>query len=321
MNNNKLPNFDKFEQMIEAFGNDEYEQDLNEGLFSGIANFFSRMFGGKVSDLDRIIGKYKQNESDYWDRWINANHQLNKAELMHGQTNDAVKKQEYVEMAERNEKLLVQIEKTRNEVNDALDRQADNIIGGNKRLFDYWDFKKAKADEEVARKKYEVLKGKADENTLNTLYAHVEKSVKKLKETTKDASAATKTIMPGDFANKSKEEKEVPFKDFGIFSMDDFLFAADELWDSRIKLMPKANLKLLAQEIDKTIKEIESRASKETSVYKKEIDGILDTDTAKKEKISKLERSIADVEKYSSADAKVLSDRGKALKNKILIGE
>ena len=54
--------------------------EINEGILSSIRNYLSKLLGGRVSKLDSIIRKYKDNEADYWENWSDANFKLNKAE-------------------------------------------------------------------------------------------------------------------------------------------------------------------------------------------------------------------------------------------------
>ena len=51
-----IQNFGHFEKVYESHMTGG--EPLDEGIFSGIKNFFSGLFGGKVSDLDSIITKY-----------------------------------------------------------------------------------------------------------------------------------------------------------------------------------------------------------------------------------------------------------------------
>ena len=153
--------------------------ELNEGVLTGIMNFFSKVFGGRVTELDRILEKYKRNEGSYWKKWSEANHEYNKASALRDSSEDNIERQKYMERMERASKLIKQTTKTRDEVNSALDRQAVLIIRDNRRLRTYWEVKKAKAKEEVSNKSYTSLKKEVDDDTLDILYDNARKAQKR----------------------------------------------------------------------------------------------------------------------------------------------
>ena len=43
---------------------------LNEGLLDSFKNGLSRLFGGDVGKLDKLLSDYRDNEDEYWTRWI-----------------------------------------------------------------------------------------------------------------------------------------------------------------------------------------------------------------------------------------------------------
>lgn len=149
-------------------------ENLNEGILSSIMNYFSKILGGKVAKLDTIVGKYKDNEHDYWAKWADANFKFNEADSLIKQTSDPSEKEKYFEMKQRAEKLLKVVDTSRDEVNDALSRQAQQLIKGNARLGDYYLMIKAQADEEVANESYKKLKKLSDKDTVDTLYRKME---------------------------------------------------------------------------------------------------------------------------------------------------
>lgn len=280
-----IENFNEFEDAYVRLNEGEVPE-LNEGLLSGIMNFFSKVFGGRVSDLDRILSKYKRNEGEYWKKWAEANHDYNRAVALRDSTEDGVDKRKHTEMMERASKLVRQTTRTRREVNDALDRQARIIVRDNKRLREYWNMKKAKVDERVAKNSYDSLKKQVDEETLDDLYDNVRDTAEKAKEAVKKMPKGSFTVDFGDYRDLSDRQQKAPFSKFGIHDVEDFLYATDELWDERTALMPERNRAELAAAIKKEIAKLEKElADKKRAVRdaKSDDDGKPDLEMLQKE--------------------------------------
>lgn len=306
MNKPKLiTSFDKFEAIYESLenGTPVKTDDINEGIFSGIMNFFSKVFGGRITDLDVLLRKYKDNESKYWSKWASANHEYNKAAAQREISTDPIDKRKHLEMMERASNLIKQTTRSRHSINDALERQAQIMIRGNQRLRSYWEMKKAKADEYVANKSYTTLKKEVDADTVDELYDRVKETQEKAKAKISKMPKGTSTIEFGDYADKSEETQEVPMSKFGVHDLDDFVYSSDELWDERIKLMPKPNLMIIADQLRDTIARITDETNAEVKKYKKQLE------TAEGPKKDKLEKDLKHIVSYTEEDVQKLEDR------------
>lgn len=151
---------------------------MDEGLWSSIKNYFSKMLGGSVDKLDKNLNKYKDNELEYWTNWADARSRYNKAEALYRESKDPVDKMKYEEQRERVKKLMSQVDSSRRDISAAVQKQAQNIIKDSQRLKDYYDLKKAKIDEEVARESYEIVKRSTEDDTIVDLFdANIKKAV------------------------------------------------------------------------------------------------------------------------------------------------
>lgn len=208
-------------------------ENLSEGIFSSIMNYFSKLLGGKIDKLDKIISKYKSNEHDYWAKWADANFKFNEADTLMRQTSDPSEKEKYLEMKQRADKLLKVVDSSRDEVNDALSRQAQHIIKGNARLGDYYLMVKAKADEEVANESYKKLKKLSDKDTVDTLYKKVEvdtENARKKEEEFKKKYGGQSTGSMSGFRGAG----ESTLSKLGVDDIDDMVYK--ELNDVRDEL-------------------------------------------------------------------------------------
>lgn len=306
MNKSKLiTSFDQFEKIYESVenGTPVKADDINEGIFSGIMNFFSKVFGGRITDLDVLLRKYKDNETKYWGKWAHANHEYNKAAAQREVATDPIDKRKHLEMMERASNLIKQTTVSRHAINDALDRQAQIMIRGNQRLRSYWEMKRAKADEYVADKSYTTLKKEVDADTVDELYDRVKETQEKAKTKIAKMPKGTSTIEFGDYADKSEETQEVPMSKFGVHDLDDFVYSSDDLWNDRVKLMPKANLLIIADQLRDTINRITDETNEEVKKYKKQLE------TAEGGKKERLEKDLKHIESYTAEDIQKLEDR------------
>jgi regulator of protease activity HflC (stomatin/prohibitin superfamily) len=301
-----IENFSEFEEVYGLFESGEMPDDsvLNEGLLSGIMTFFSRVFGGRINEIDRIIRKYEKNESGYWEKWANANHEYNKAAVLRDESEDKVDRRKHIEMMERSRALARQTTKTRDQVNDALERQAVLLIRNNRRLRNYWEIQKAKVDEKVAQKSHTSLKKLVDEDTLEELYDRVKDTRNALKKKESQIPKGTMTVEFGKYPDLSDRSEKVPMRKFGIYDKSDFVFAKDELWNERVSLMPKENLEELVDDVNRAISDVEETTAAEMQNYKQALDKAEDEEERK--------RITADMErakKYAEEDLDMLKGR------------
>jgi hypothetical protein len=299
-----IQDFSLFESAYVNFESGQ-QPALNEGVLSGVMNFFSKVFGGRVSELNNILNKYKKNEATYWDKWAQANHEYNKAVAKRTTAEDPIDKQKHVEMMERANKLITQVTKTRHDVNDALDRQATFIIKDNTRLRDYWVMKKAKTDEQVANTSYSSLKKKVDSDTVDELYARVKETQATAKKAMDKMPKGSMSIgFGGKYEDLSDTVAEVPFSKFDIHDTTDFIFATDELWNDRVALMPAKNKEKLVDHLTDALDKSVVELAKQEKVYKGKINGTKD-ETEKK----RLEKELKHTKEYADKDIATISNR------------
>lgn len=298
--------------MIQKFNQFDKKEGLNEGLISGVFNFLSKLFGGRINDLDGIVKRYERNEVDYWTRWARANHDYNRASLLRDKSDDKTERKKQSEMIELSRALIRQVNRTRSQVNDALNRQAMLLVRNNRRLREYWETKLAQADERVANKSYEKLRKHVDEDTLSDLYDRLKDTQNKLKDREAGMKDYERTVQFGKFPDLSGEQKRVPFDRFGITNTSDFVLATDDLFDQRVQLMPDENKKALAGEIQKEIKSIDVETQKAVKKLNKDLDATKDEDT----KI-KIKTDIEKAKQYADEDTKMLQRRMSSLKGQM----
>ena len=184
-------------------------ENLDEGILSSITNFFSRMLGGSVAKLDKIIRKYKENELDYWTNWADTRGRNAEAEVLSKEAkSDPVQKMKYTEQLERLKKLETQVEERRNNVNDALVRQATLIIKDSERLKDYWEMKKAAIDEDVAKESFDEVKKSTDNDTIHDLFdTQIQRAAKIAKQKDAEFKAKYGTLSSGSFFDQAPPEE------------------------------------------------------------------------------------------------------------------
>lgn len=297
---------------------------VDEGVFSDIVNYFSRVLGGKVGKLDKLVNRYKNNEEEYWPKWADANFKYNEADSLIKQTSDPAEKSKYQEMRERADKLLTQVDKGRDEVNDSLVRQAQHVIKNNGRLKDYYLMIKAKADEEVANENYRKLKKLSDKETVETLYkkmeADTENARTKEQQFKKKYGEQVSTTLPVSKVHPKDDKKAVPFKDYGITSLSDFVLSYDKVFDAKVAEMNQANLRQLVDYMKKEIQSFQDSVDKEIKGYQNELKAISPSATDVKEKRAELAKNMQDAQKSAEDDIQVLKDRISKIENKMLVG-
>lgn len=194
--------------------------DINEGVFTSIKNYLSKMLGGRVSKLDKLIRKYKDNEDDYWENWADGNaKQVRAVAALEELSAHDPEHRKYDEAKKMSERLLLQIEDTRSKVNASINKQSDLITKNNTRLTDYWNLAKAKADEDVANDALDQAKKGSDEHTINVLYDRLQKVVKEAKERDDAFSKSYGNAAKG----KDDENSDSITDRLGIFQPDEII--------------------------------------------------------------------------------------------------
>ncbi|MDA4133644.1 MAG: hypothetical protein OK454_11065, partial [Thaumarchaeota archaeon] len=134
---------------------------------------------------DNVLKRYRQSEDQYWDNWIKARNKFYEADAMSRASHE--EREKYEEMRERAEKYEKQVEDTRKNVREALEKQAKILVADNQRLTDYWEFNKAVTDEQVAKETLAAGKRDlSDKNALDEIQKRVEAATKRAGEKSKD---------------------------------------------------------------------------------------------------------------------------------------
>lgn len=237
--------FNQFERIQESLDNDRLSEayailesegvEINEGVLSSIRNYLSKLLGGRVSKLDTIIKKYKDNEADYWENWADANFKLNKAEATLKEVSGP-ERNRFEEARKMAHRLLDQIDETRKKVNASLEKQAGLITKNNTRLSDYYTAAKAKADEAVAKEAYEEAKKNADDHTINSLHDKLQKAIAEAKK--RDAEFRENYGSTDKSSGISKDEQSVMSR-LGVDDPDDMIY--QELTDNVKKQLEDSN--------------------------------------------------------------------------------
>lgn len=306
----------KFKAFESAY--DDFQAgSLNEGVLSSITNYFSRMLGGSVAKLDKILDKYKDNEVEYWVDWAEARGKMAEVEVLANTTkSDPIDRTKYTEQRERVKKLQGQVEKKRDSVNDALTRQANAIIKNSARLKDYWEMKKAKVDEEAARESYSEVKKSTDNDTIHELFDNeIKRAAKKAKE--KDA----------EFREKHGSISDAKFLDQAPSGDEDLSISGIKIKDlvskpiielqQKLKSISNEQLNVIQGYLEKQLKNIKDQRDEDIKLKGK----LSDKTQASKEidDISKKVKPVIDVlqSKIDYIDQLLLSSKD-ALKQEII---
>ena len=283
-----INNFKLFEKLsIGSIERGEYKELLvdgvNEGILNSIVNFFSKALGGSIDKLDKLIRKYKDNEIEYWEEWADARGKFNKADALSKEAKtDPVEKAKYEEQKERLKKLQSQIEIKRKDVLDSLNRQVSHIIKDSTRLKDYYDLKKAKADEEVARDSFDAIKDSSKDEALKALFdKNIQSAVATARKRNEEFKSKYGDIAGGKFFDVDDDNGDLSVS--GIKIKDLLTKPLSELQD-KFRAMNPNRLddinKFLEKELKKTkdkrdddIKNVKNRISDKESLNK-EIDDI-----------------------------------------------
>ena len=272
--------------------------EINEGILSSIRNYLSKLLGGRVSKLDSIIRKYKDNEADYWENWSDANFKLNKAEAGVKEVSgfERTRFQEAKKMALR---LLDQIDETRKKVNASLEKQAELVTKNNTRLSDYYEVAKAKADEAVAKDAYDAAKDSADDRTITSLHDKMMRDIAEAKR--RDAEfrknhGEESTEKTSGSSGIPKVEQSILSR-LGVYDLDDIIY--QELTDDvKQELDGKNKDNKMSSYISNILKRIQGKSQSEVKKLRDEIadlddeDSRYDTDAGElRDEISKINRT------------------------------
>jgi hypothetical protein len=226
-------------------------ESLDEGILSSITNYFSKMFGGAIDKLDKILEKYKASEIEYWSDWADARSKAAELDVVSKEAKtDTLQQTKYKEQRARIDKLQKEVENKRTNTKDALERQAKNIIKDSARLADYWDLKKAVLDEQAARESFAEVKKTTDDETIHDLFDNeIQRAAKKAKE----KEASFKEEHGGPQAANDDESSE----DFVVngIKMDDMFEKSLSELEPKIDALDIASLRKLYGAYDTELKD------------------------------------------------------------------
>ena len=155
---------------------------LDEGAISNLKNFMSKLFGGKVDQLDKIVYKMRESDASYWKEWSDNSNKYTGAQLLYSQTSDPIERSKQGEIMNRTKKAMDVLVNSRNEIKKSLDTEASIICGTNDRLKDYYSMEKCKAEVLIAQDSYEAAKKMADDHVLDVAYDQLTDALNKVKD-------------------------------------------------------------------------------------------------------------------------------------------
>jgi hypothetical protein len=249
-----IDNFKLFESLsigaIERGGCRRLYESLDEGVLSSIANFFSKMVGGSVTKLDKILRKYEDAELDYWKDWADARGKLAEVDVLASQTHvDPIQVARYKEQRERIQKLVQQVDKKRDDVKDALTRQATSIIKDSERLKDYWEVKKAKIDEDAARQSFAEIKKSSDDDSIHDLF---DTEIQRASKAAKKKEEEFKNKYPGNTFSQAPTEDASGLIVAGI-NIKDLMMKPIADIQGKLKALSNAEMKKVLDVFNDTI--------------------------------------------------------------------
>jgi hypothetical protein len=244
------------------------------------------MLGGSVAKIDKILRKYKDAEIDYWIDWADARGKFVEADVLSKEAkSDPVQRAKYDEQKERIKKLETQVESKRTNVLDALVRQATGIIKDSERLKDYWEMKKAKIDEEVARESFDEVKKSSNDETIHDLFdTEIQRAAKIAKAKDEAFRETYGPLSGGSFFDQSAPDDEDDLTVSGIRIKDLVSKPISEL-QSKLKSISadkledilkylERELKKIKDQRDDDIRHIKSKTTEKSEARNKDMDDL-----------------------------------------------
>lgn len=199
----------------------EWNQINESKTMDKILNWFSGTFGGKVEKINKLIEKYKDLEFSFVDEWEDIKIEEDELKLKRSQIkHDPAELKKIDRMIIRNNDLLDALKKSHSKKTEEIFFDIKKIIEDNKRLKDYWENSKVKADVEVAEEMYKKAKKLTDRSEADTLYSRYRQAVILSKQKDEDflelygkysvdKYPLVPTQTPGQFASAGLSPKEV----------------------------------------------------------------------------------------------------------------
>ena len=257
---------------------------LDEGAISGLKNFLGRLFGGKVSKLDDIIKKYRTHEGEYWQEWSDATFQYNEASATKSMAKSAIVRGKQDEIMQRVKRTTDTLETARGEYKQALEKQANALVGSNERLKDYYESKKAEADAAIAQESYEEAKKLSDPKVIDAVYQNLESSLAKVMEQDKMFQEKYGPAYRDNYFGLSDTEmghgsshlgsRDLSGTHEGSPTIDTYLHMDDRVFATMVKKMEPTKITDLEQEFKEKLEEIKEKINDLHSEAQSKLDGL-----------------------------------------------
>lgn len=136
-----------------------------------IMNWLSSNFGGTISKIDSLLSNISSIETQYSKDWNDIQTDIDALEVKKAQTkSDPAESKKLERMIDRNQKLVVALNKKRKADIDKIDSKVEKLTKGKQRLVSYWNLKKSELEADLAEKMYKMAKDLTDESIADDLY-------------------------------------------------------------------------------------------------------------------------------------------------------
>jgi hypothetical protein len=251
---------------------DKAYYSIDESLGENIHNWLSKNFGGKISEIDGILGDIIRAEKEYSKEWekIELENDSMKSQIKSGNLEDEEEENFRKKIKDNTNLISISLRKKIQKVR-VLDSKADKIVQGNPRLSRYWDLKKAEADLEIIENLYKISKNLSDQGIQDNLYVKYKKSYSNLQDRKEKAEKIEKEIDTEEDASYDDSELEslISMSNSGFRDEIDE-YSPNEIKSLRRDLINQKNSHMNDLRVIKRRKEKES-SSASTPKEKKEI--------------------------------------------------
>jgi hypothetical protein len=188
---------------------DKAYYSIDESLGENIHNWLSKNFGGKINDIDGILGDIVRAEKEYSKEWekIELENDSMKSQIESGNLEEQEEKDFRKKIKDNSNLISVSLKRKIQKVR-VLEDKADKICKGNPRLIRYWDLKKAEADLEIIESLYKISKNLLDKGIEKDLYGKYKKAYTNLNDRKEKAEKIEKEIDTEEDASYDDSELE-----------------------------------------------------------------------------------------------------------------
>src|SRR6056300_2066811 len=143
---------------------DSHNINEKDASIDKIMNWLSSNFGGTISKIDSLLADINSIESQYSKDWNDIQTDIDALEIKKAQTkSDPAESKKLERMIDRNQKLVVALNKKRKADIDKIDNKVEKLTKGKQRLVSYWNLKKSELEADLAEKMYKMAKDLTDE--------------------------------------------------------------------------------------------------------------------------------------------------------------